>query len=117
MAAAAGLSILLTGFRMLHLLTALAQGIRRTRVPARLLQPLLLLRSQAGAATLTRCLPAQADMYRPRLPLSLARCTHQCTHGCQVATQLCLVVVHQQGIGHHYQGLPGCQRFKDTARA
>lgn len=41
---------------------------------------------------------------------------HQCVQCCQVVTQLCLVVVHQQRVGHNYQGLLCSQGLKDAAR-
>jgi hypothetical protein len=33
-----------------------------------------------------------------------------------VVAQLCLVVVHQQRVGHHNQRLAGMQRLKNAAR-
>jgi len=42
-------------------------------------------------------------------------CAHQCLHCSQVITQFCLMVVHQQGVWYHNQGLLGSESFKNTA--
>lgn len=64
----------------------------------------------------TRCPALSAPCCMHQVAVALTQVsTYQCIHGCQVVPQLCLVVVHQQRVGHNYQRLLGCQGLKDAA--